>query len=142
VCAFFSYSGEEDKVVLPFMRQGLHTGDKTVCILDQSLRSERLRWLSETCFDTADAEASGQLDVRFWENAPLQPARFDRDAMIELVEEVAEAGGNSLRARRAFGSTWNERCQTRWVPMTSPNTSHGSTASCRIMTWPRFVPMM
>jgi len=93
VCAFFSYSGDEDKVVLPFIREGLHTGDKTVCILDQSLRSERLRRLSETGFDTADAEASGQLDVRSWENALLQPARFDRDAMIELVEEVAEAGG-------------------------------------------------
>jgi enoyl-CoA hydratase/carnithine racemase len=79
VCAFFSYSGDEDKVVLPFIREGLHTGDKTVCILDRSLRSERLRRLSGAGFDTADAEASGQLDVRSWENAPLQPARFDRD---------------------------------------------------------------
>jgi hypothetical protein len=25
VCAFFNYSGEKNKVVLPFMREGLHT---------------------------------------------------------------------------------------------------------------------
>jgi hypothetical protein len=93
VCAFFSDSDDEGKVVLPFMREGLHTGDKTVCIMDQSLRSERLRRLAQSGFDIANAEVSGQLELRSWENAPLQPARFDRGAMIELVEEVAKAGG-------------------------------------------------
>jgi hypothetical protein len=95
VCAFFSDSDDEEKVVLPFMREGLHTGDKTVCIMDQSLRSERLRRLAESGFDIANAEVSGQLELRSWENAPLQPARFDRGAMIELVEEVAKAGGKN-----------------------------------------------
>lgn len=94
VCAFFSYGRDEDKVVLPFMKEGLQTGDKTVCILDQSLRSERLRRLAETGSDIADAEVRGQLEVRPWDNAPLQPARFDRDAMIQLIEDVAKAGGN------------------------------------------------
>jgi hypothetical protein len=97
VCAFFTCRGDEEKVMLPFMKEGLDGGDRTVCIVDQNLRSERLRRLAETGFDTAEVEASGQLEVRSFENASLQPGRFDRDAIIDLVEEVAKAGRERSR---------------------------------------------
>jgi tRNA pseudouridine-54 N-methylase len=69
VCAFFTSRGDEEKVMLPFMKEGLDGGDRTVCIVDQNLRSERLRRLAETGFDIAEGEASGQLEVRSFENA-------------------------------------------------------------------------
>jgi MEDS: MEthanogen/methylotroph, DcmR Sensory domain len=106
VCAFFNNRDDEYKVMLPFFKEGLEAGEKTVYILDQNLRSERLQRLAVTGFDTAEAEASGQLELRLWENAPLQPGRFDQHAMIDLIEEVAKAA---------------KRCATRvtrlWINM-------------------------
>jgi hypothetical protein len=102
VCAFFTSRGDEEKVMLPFMKEGLDGGDRTVCIVDQNLRSERLRRLAETGFDIAEGEARDQLEVRSFENASLQPGRFDRDAIIELVEEVAKRG----REHRGLTRLW------------------------------------
>jgi MEDS: MEthanogen/methylotroph, DcmR Sensory domain len=91
VCAFFSSRDDEDKVMLPFFKEGFDMGDRAVYILDKKQRSERLQRLAETGIDTASAEASGQLEVRPWENAYLRPGRFDQYAMIDLLEEVAKA---------------------------------------------------
>jgi hypothetical protein len=91
VCAFFSSRDDEDQVMLPFFKEGFDMGDRAVYILDKKQRSERLQRLAETGIDTASAEASGQLEVRPWENAYLRPGRFDQYAMIDLLEEVAKA---------------------------------------------------
>ena len=91
VCAFFSSRDDEDKVMLPFFKEGFDMGDRAVYILDKKQRSERLQRLAETGIDTASAEASGQLEVRPWENAYLRPGGFDQYAMIDLLEEVAKA---------------------------------------------------
>jgi hypothetical protein len=91
VCAFFNSRDDEEKVMLPFFKEGLDLGDRAVYILDKSERSDRVQRLADTGVDTAEAEASGQLEVRSWENAYLRPGRFDQYAMIDLLEEVAKA---------------------------------------------------
>jgi hypothetical protein len=91
VCAFFNTRDDEYKVMLPFIKEGFDVGDRAVYILDKNQRSERLQRLAETGVDTARAEASGQLEVRPWENAYLRPGGFDQYAMIDLLEEVAKA---------------------------------------------------
>lgn len=91
VCAFFNSRDDEYKVMLPFIKEGFDVGDRAVYILDKNQRSERLQRLAETGVDTAGAEASGQLEVRPWENAYLRPGGFDQYAMIDLLEEVAKA---------------------------------------------------
>jgi hypothetical protein len=99
VCAFFNSRDDEEKVMLPFLKEGFDVGDRAVYILDKNQRSERLQRLADTGVDTAEAEASGQLEVRSWENAYLRPGRFDQYAMIELLEEVAKAatqGGSGM----------------------------------------------
>src|SRR5712675_1071175 len=91
VCAFFNSRDDEEKVMLPFLKEGFDVGDRAVYILNKNQRSERLQRLADTGVDTAEAEASGQLEVRSWENAYLRPGRFDQYAMIEFLEEVAKA---------------------------------------------------
>jgi hypothetical protein len=91
VCAFFNSRDDEEKVMLPFFKEGLDMGDKAFYILDKNQRSERVQRLADIGVDAARAQASGQLEVRPWENAYLRPGRFDQYAMIDLLEEVARA---------------------------------------------------
>ena len=91
VCAFFNSREDEYNVMLPFIKEGFDVGDRAVYILDRNQRSERMQRLADTGGDTAEAEASGQLEVRPWENAYLRPGRFDQYAMIDLLENVAKA---------------------------------------------------
>src|SRR5260370_27274829 len=82
VCAFFNSREDEYNVMLPFIKEGFDVGDRAVYILDRDQRSERMQRLADTRVDTAEAEASGQVEVRPWENAYLSPGRFDQYAMI------------------------------------------------------------
>src|SRR5712672_2402423 len=91
VCAFFNSREDKYNVMLPFIKEGFDVGDRAVYILDKNQRSERMQRLADTGVDTAEAEASGQLEVRTWENAYLRPGRFDQYAMIDLLEKVAKA---------------------------------------------------
>jgi hypothetical protein len=100
VCAFFHSRGDEYEVMVPFIKEGIDAGDKAVHIIDKDQRSERLQRLADTGVDVAGAEARGLLEVRPWENAYLQPGRFDQHAMINLLEDVAKAA-----AQRGAGVT-------------------------------------
>ena len=100
VCAFFYSREDEYNVLMPFMLEGLLAGDTAIQILDKDHRAERIRRLSEHGIDTEDAEQNGQLDVRTWEDAYLQPGRFDQDAMIAMLQELGTSG-----ERRGTGVT-------------------------------------
>jgi hypothetical protein len=94
VCAFFHSREDEYNIMLPFMKEGIDAGDRAVYILDKHQRAERLQRLADTGVDMALIEESGQLEVRAWENAHLKGGRFDQNAMIALLENVAKAGAN------------------------------------------------
>ena len=100
VCAFFHSREDEYNVLMPFMLEGLLAGDTAIHILDKDHRAERIRRLSEQGFGIEDAEQSGQLDVRTWEDTYLQPGRFDQDAMIVMFQDLGRSG-----ERRGTGAT-------------------------------------
>jgi hypothetical protein len=85
VCAFFSSREEEYEIMIPFLKEGLAAGDKTVKILDKRQRAERLERLTEGGVDAEAAERSGQLELLPWEEAHLREGRFDQDAMMGLL---------------------------------------------------------
>ena len=92
VCAFFHKKDEEYQVLLPFVKEGFEQGHKAFHIVDPAHRDEHLRRLSEAGIDVAEAERSGQLEVRRWEDAYLREGHFDQDAMLALIEEVLKGG--------------------------------------------------
>jgi hypothetical protein len=100
VCAFFHSSEDEYNVLMPFILEGLVAGDTAIQILDKDRWAGRIRRLSDRGIDTENAEQSGQLDVRAWEEAYLQPGRFDQDAMIAMLQELGTSG-----ERRGTGVT-------------------------------------
>jgi hypothetical protein len=87
-CAFFHSEDEEYDLLLPFIKEGFAHGDKSFHIIDERRRSELMDRLTGAGIAASQAEASGQLEVRGWEDAHLRPGWFDQHAMLALVEEV------------------------------------------------------
>jgi len=99
-CAFFHSGDEEYEVLLPFVQDGLDSGDRSFHIVDKENRPERLTRLEQSGVDTGAAERRGQLEVRSWENTYVRDGRFDQQAMLTLIEEALDAG-----KRQGFGLT-------------------------------------
>jgi MEDS: MEthanogen/methylotroph, DcmR Sensory domain len=92
ICAL-SYTGEQaNRVLLPFIRDGLERGEKALHIVDPALRDQHLASLQAAGIDTSAEEREGHLDVRDWRDTYLRDGRFDQNRMIALVEETLQAG--------------------------------------------------
>jgi methanogenic corrinoid protein MtbC1 len=81
---------------LPFVKEGLERGEKTLHFVDALSHAEHFRRLSAAGIDVAALRATGQLDVRSWQDTYLRGGSFDPDAMLAFLVEV-------LRAARAEG---------------------------------------
>jgi hypothetical protein len=92
VCAFFHSADEEYRVLLPFITEGLDRGERAYHIVDPALRTMHLSRLMEAGVAADEAQATGQLVVRVWDETYLREGRFDQDAMLALIEEVLQAG--------------------------------------------------
>jgi hypothetical protein len=92
VCAFFHSSEEEYRVLTPFIAEGLRRGEKAFHIVGPHERAEHLDRLRQANLDVDDAEATGKLEVRLWEQAYLRDGRFDQNRMLALIEEVLQGG--------------------------------------------------
>ena len=102
-CAFFNDPEEEYRLLLPFVREGFAQQDKIFQIVDGRHREERLQRIGALGIDVAAAEASGQLEVRPWEDAYLRESRFDQYAMLGLLEEVLAKGNGAVRPHARLG---------------------------------------
>lgn len=91
ICAFFNGAEEEHRVLRSFVMDGFARGEKNIHIIGPEKRDEHLQWLRDEGIDVEHAIASGQLEVRRWEEAYLATGRFDMDAMLSDVEETLRA---------------------------------------------------
>ncbi len=96
ICAFFNGIDEQHRVLRSFIKEGVENGDKSFHIVDPRLRDDHLTRLGDAGIDAEKAMASGQLDVRTWEEAYLRGERFEQDAMLHMIEE-------GLRSNAAAG---------------------------------------
>jgi MEDS: MEthanogen/methylotroph, DcmR Sensory domain len=103
VCVFYHGHDEEYRLLRSFIEDGFRRRDKGFHIIDARRRQDHMRRLCEFGIDVAAAEETGQLEVRGWEDAHLQPGWFDQHSMLSLVEDV-------LTGARSQGFPF-----TRWV---------------------------
>jgi hypothetical protein len=89
VCAFFNNDEEEYRVLLPFIKDGLKSGDKAVHVLNPQQRPDHLQRLAAAGIDPEDAQRSGQLELRTNTEVYLPDGRFDQDRMLEVFEQLA-----------------------------------------------------
>jgi hypothetical protein len=89
VCAFFNSDEEEYRVLLPFIKDGLKSGDKAVHVLNPQQRPDHLRRLATAGIDAVSAQQTGQLEFRTNTEVYLPDGRFDQDRMLEVFEQLA-----------------------------------------------------
>lgn len=92
ICAFFHTKEEEYRVLRDFIREGVARGEKAFHVIDERRRNAHVQFLRTEGIDTDNAEASGQLEIRGWEQAYLRDGRFDQNRMLSLIEEVLSTG--------------------------------------------------
>ena len=81
VCAFFASPEAEYRITLPFIRDGLAHGERAFHVVEPTLR---LR----------GAQQTGQLEIRLPGETYLRGGRFDKEAMLALIEEVLQTGAS------------------------------------------------
>jgi hypothetical protein len=89
ICAFFANDDEEYRVLLPFIREGLSRGDKSVQVVNPEARQDHLQRLAGAGIDSAAPQQSGQLQIRINTEVYLRDGHFDQDRMLRAFEEMA-----------------------------------------------------
>jgi len=92
ICAFFNSVDEEHRVLRSFIKDGFERGDRALHVVDPELEEEHLQRLTAAGIDVKQAMATGQFEVRRWQQAYLREDRFDQNAMLALIEEVLQSG--------------------------------------------------
>ena len=93
VCAFFNSIDEEYRVLLPFIKDGFHSGHKAIHVVNPDQRADHLDRLAQAGIDPEAAQQSGQLELRVNSDVYLPDGHFDADRMIAAFEQLAS--GNS-----------------------------------------------
>jgi hypothetical protein len=91
ICAFFANDDEEYRVLLPFIRDGLSSGDKAVQVINPDARRDHLHRLSEAGIDSTAHEKSGQLQIHHNTDVYLKDGHFDQERMLGAFEEMARS---------------------------------------------------
>lgn len=92
VCGFFNGPEERYALLLPYIVDGLHRGDRAFHIIDPETRDDHMARLEQAGVDVEAVGTSGQLEVLGWEEAYLRGGRFDQNAMLALIETVLGQG--------------------------------------------------
>ncbi len=106
VCAFFDSDDDERRVMFPFIADGLARGQKAFHIVDPDLRAEYIDRFQAAGVDMPARQASGQFEIRNWDEAYLRDGHFDQDAMLALIEEVLQAGPERRFPPHTAGSAY------------------------------------
>ena len=69
ICAFFNGFDEQHRVLRSFIKEGFERGEKAFHIVDPELREDHLKRLAEAGIDVDQAMATGQLELRRWQDA-------------------------------------------------------------------------
>jgi hypothetical protein len=96
ICAFYFGVDERDEIVVPFLRAGLHAGDKCLCVIDTGDPRMVLNKLGADDVDVEGFVQSTQLDVRAADKAYLRTGEFSVEGMIafltDYVMDATEGG--------------------------------------------------
>jgi hypothetical protein len=104
ICAFFHSREEQNRVLMPFFKEGIERGEKVFNIVDPRLHQDQLNSYRDSGVDVAAAQENGQLELRHWEDAYLKDGYFDGDRMVRILSEVIEANRKKYKLTRLMGN--------------------------------------
>ena len=104
VCAFFHSREEQNKVLMPFFKEGFDRGDKVFHIIDGRLHDEHVCACRDAGMDVDSNQSDGQLEIRSWEEAYLRDGYFDSDRMVGILQDVLESNREKYGLTRLMGN--------------------------------------
>lgn len=104
ICAFFHSREEQNRVLMPFFKEGIDRGEKAFHIVDSRLHDDHLCACRAAGIDVEAAQQNGQLDVRHWEDAYLKDGYFDGDRMVRILEDLLTSNRESFPLTRLMGN--------------------------------------
>ena len=112
VCAFFHTQEQEDKVTIPFLKEGIDRGERAFCISGPETRTHLLQKLRLAGTEVEMAEKRGQLKIEPWEKTIVRSGHFDQDAMVARVEYILNQGREQGFGLTRFvgGMEWVREC--------------------------------
>lgn len=104
VCAFFNSREEQNRVLMPFLKEGVERGEKVLRIMDIRLHDDYLAAYREGGINVDAAEKNGQFEVRHWDDTYLKDGCFDGERMIRLLVEGLKENRERYGLTRAVGN--------------------------------------
>jgi hypothetical protein len=92
VCAFFNSSQEEYDTLLPFICEGLNCGQRAYHVIPSHHCADHLHRLRDAGIDVEKTQKSRQLEVAVPADTYLRSGRFNKDAMLALIQEALREG--------------------------------------------------
>jgi len=86
ICAFFSNADDEYRALLPFIKEGIDSGERAVHTVDPYRRKDHVDRLTAAGIDVGALQQSGQLELHDWMAAHLREGRFDLESTLQLWE--------------------------------------------------------
>jgi hypothetical protein len=104
ICAFFHSKEEQNRVLMPFFKEGIERGEKIFHVVDGRQRDEHLCACRDGGLAPETSEPAGQLEVRTWEEAYLRDGYFDGDRMIRVLTDTVESNRQKHKLTRLMGN--------------------------------------
>jgi DcmR-like sensory protein len=104
VCAFFNSREEQNRVLMPFLKEGVDRGEKVLRIMDVHLHDDYLSAYREGGIDVEAAGQNGQLEVQHWDDTYLKDGYFDGERMLRLLEAGLTENREKYGLTRAVGN--------------------------------------
>ncbi|MDN8618070.1 MEDS domain-containing protein [Variovorax ginsengisoli] len=106
ICAFFRNAEEENRIMMPFIKDGLERGDRACQMVDPSLRDEHLRQLYAAGIDVAQQERDGQLEVLSVFDMYLRDGHFDLARMLDVIQQHISGDSKTPISRITGHAEW------------------------------------
>lgn len=104
ICAFFHSREEQNKVLMPFFKEGYERGETLFHVVDARHRQEHLDACRDHGIDVDASLRSGQLQVCSWEEAYLRDGYFDGERMIRILTDLLDANRENRPLMRLMGN--------------------------------------
>jgi len=107
-CALYFGDVERDAILAPFLRAGLETGEKCLCLVDRMRPDEVVEAVGD-CLDADGCVASGQLEIAASMATYAPQDAFSKERMIALLSQIvagATGPGGYDRVRAVAEMSW------------------------------------
>jgi hypothetical protein len=94
VCAFYSDPDELDRLLLPFVKEGLERGEKVLQVVPPGHEDEHRKRLRGGGIDVVHAEDTGIFELHDWEELYFREGRFDQYRMLGMWQRVLEGAAS------------------------------------------------